>query len=93
MLEYWTFGAYPIATISHWVQGIICGVFIAHSLYHNHVKGALVSLPFVLLFLAYEITEYAEIRDHAYIDIFNFAICVWLGLVIAACYLYIRKKS
>ena len=92
MLEYWTFGQYPLATIAHWLQGVVCGVFIGHSLYHNKVHGALVSLPFIALFLAYEITEMVDIKDHAYIDIFNFGIMVWLGTIVSVIVLYLRSK-
>lgn len=92
MLEFWTFGQYPLATIFHWIQGIICGVLIAESLHRKHNWGVIISFPFIALFLAYEISEMADIHDHAYIDIFNFGVCLWAGAIATAIVKIVKYK-
>ena len=80
-MELWTFGEYPLATIVHWLQGIACGALGARGLVSKTPVHVLVAVKLASLFVAYEISEMVKVHDSAHVDIFNFTLCVWIGIV------------
>lgn len=89
-MELWTFGQYPEATIAHWAQGVIAGFFIARGIAYHRTEFTLTAMCLLILYLAYEISEFADIHDHPSVDIFNFGICAWGGALLG--YLVIRYE-
>lgn len=67
-----TLREYPVATVIHWLQGIVAGNFAvrAHYRRHWHLTGYAALLA--VCFIAYETLEQLRIQDRGDVDILNF---------------------
>ena len=87
-----TLTEYPIATVIHWLQGILVGwlVMRARTPYLDRFSGY--AIIAAASFLIYEVLEQMRIGDRGDVDILNFAVMVHASAGATALYRRIRHR-
>ena len=77
-----TFGRYPLATLAHIIVGVWCGRELELARINKNVSQAVPGVVVFLGWLAYEISEFARIKDNVDVDIANGLGGVLLGIAV-----------
>ena len=84
---------YPLAELSHALQGILAGWLGSRAIIKKEVSDAIIALLVTIAFATYEGFERWRIQDNADQDLENFwVICVITGLIYAGIHLFRRWK-
>ena len=85
-----TLTEYPVATIIHWLQGILVGWLVMRSPSRWHYLAY--AIIATACFLAYESLEQARIGDRGDVDVLNFVVMVHTSAGVTALVRYIRGR-
>ena len=78
---------FPLAELSHALQGVLAGWLAARAIFHKEVSDALIALLITANFSIYETLEMVRIKDSGDLDLENY----WLSAIANWCNLYLHS--